>query len=340
MPIHQTRPRRIQWAGAGVLLCWAFCGFSAASQEHAAPPAQTIHVDVNRVNVGVIVTDSKGNFVEGLRREDFQILDNEKPQPVTDFASIDAPGQILLLLEAAPAVYLLRDFHLLVAEALLNGLSREDRVAIVAYNDAPAPLLDFTTDERAAQAALDQAQFNLGYGNLNLARSLNAVLDWLVPVQGKKTIVLLSTGVDTSSSDEMRSLLGRLQTGDVRVLSISLLGPLRNGKQGSKQQIQMTNEEIRKADAWLKTLSEITGGRVFFPENVKAFQEAYREIAEIARHEYSLAFVPPVADGAAHTIEIKVNRPSPDRQNTPLGFAVEHRRAYVAPKPANPPGTP
>jgi len=324
---------------AAVLSCAIAAGGLAPAcaplfaQEQAPTAPEPIRITVDRVNVGVIVTDAKGNFVENLRQRDFQVLDNNLPQPITDFASVDAPGQVLMTVEAGPAVYLLQDSHLFVADALLGGLSPGDRIAIVRYNDAPAPLLNFTTDKRAAQAALDQIPFNLGYGNLNLSSSLNTVLDWLAPIPGKKTIVLVSTGVDTSSQDSMRALLARLQAGDVRVLAVSMSGPLRNGKKGSKSQNQQTQQALEQADAWLKMLADSTGGRAYFPENAKAFQETYRQIAQLVRHEYSLAFAPPVADGVAHAIDVKVNQDTSGSKDKSPDYRVDHRRAYIASKP-------
>jgi VWFA-related protein len=305
---------------------------SLGAQEQTPGTEKSIRVDVDRVNVGVIVTDSKGNFLEGLQREDFQVFDGGAVQPITDFAPVDAPAQVLLLLEAGPAVYLLQDSHLFVANALLEGLSAGDRVAIAAYNDAPTALLDYTSDKRAVEAALDQIQFNLGYGNLNIAKSLNTVLDWLARVPGKKTIVLLSSGVDTSSIADMRSLLSRLETGDVRILAISLSAPLRNGKKGTKQQIQQTQQAFEQADTWLKTLAEATGGRAYFPESAKAFQETYQQVAQLVRHEYSLAFAPPKADGAVHVIDVKVVSGAEKIANKSPEYRVDHRRGYLAPK--------
>lgn len=307
----------------------------AAAQEQASPSGQTIHVTVERVNVGVIVTNEKGKFLEDLRREDFQILDNGAPQPITDFASVDAPGQVLLLVEAGPAVYLLQDAHLFVADSLLNGLAAQDRVAVVRYNDGPQALLDFTADKGAAQGALDGIRFNLGYGNLDLSSSLNTVLDWLAPVAGKKTIVLVSTGVDTSPQSSMQSLLVRLQSGDVRLLAISMSGPLRSGTKGKTRQIEQTQRVFGEADAWLKALSEASGGRAYFPENAKAFQEAYGQIAQLVRHEYSLAFAPPVADGAIHTIGVKLVSGAGSGTGKSSEYRVDHRKGYIAPKRAN-----
>jgi Ca-activated chloride channel family protein len=321
-------------AGGFTFVLLVFC-LGAFAQQPSPVPGETIRVAVDRVNVGVIVTDAKGRFVENLRQQDFQVFDNGSAQPITDFASIEAPGQVLLAIEAGPAVYFLQDSHLFVADALLGGLSPGDRIAIVRYNDAPAPLLDFTVDRQAAQAALDQIRFNLGYGELNLSLSLNTMLDWLVPIPGKRTIVLVSTGVDTSPQNVMRALLGRLQTGDVRILAVSTSGPLRNGNKGSKLQIRQTQQALEQADAWLKQLASASGGRAYFPENAKAFQETYRQIAQLVRHEYSVAFAPPVADGTIHSIEVKVDSGEGAPKEKAAEYQVDHRRSYVSPRPGN-----
>ena len=318
-----------------VALCAAFplpLAASARAQDAQVPTSQTIQVKVARVNVGVVVTDAKGKFVEGLKRESFHIFDNGAEQPITDFATIDAPGQVLLLIEAGPAAYFLQDTNLFAANTMLNGLSPGDLVAIVRYTDAPLALLDFTPDKGAAQMALDGIQFNLGFGDLNLASSLYTVLDWLAQVPGKKTIVLISSGVDTSPAAAVTALQTRLQTGDVQVLCVSTSGPLRNGKLGSKAKVQQTQEEFAAADQRLQWIADATGGRAFFPLSGKAFEETYRQVAQIVRHEYSLAFAPPVADGAIHQIDVKVNSAeAPVKGKTPE-YRVDHRKAYQAPK--------
>jgi VWFA-related protein len=303
------------------------------AQEPPPVPAPSIRVDVARVNVGVIVTDAGGKFVEGLQLKDFQIQDNGAPQPITDFASIEEPAQVLLLIEAGPAVYLLEDTHLFAADALLSGLSPGDRVAIARYANAPAAILDFTADKRAAQAALDGISFNLGFGDLNLASSLDTVLGWLEKVPGKKSIVLISTGVDTSPQAGITALQSKLRTGDVRILCISMSGPLRNGKAGSKHAIQQTEQNFEAADANLRDLAAATGGRAYFPGNAKARQDAYRQIAELVRHEYSLAFAPPSSDGAVHSINVGVTRDGAVQKPNDSQYRVDYRRAYQAPSP-------
>lgn len=319
-----------------ILVCLCLTWRCDAQETHIpVGQGETIRVDVQRVNVGVIVTDSQGQFVRGLKREDFRIFDNEVEQRITEFATVDEPAQIVLLVEAGPSVYFLQDAHIFAADSLLQGLAPSDQVSIARYDVAPTPILAFTSNKAAAQAALSGIRFNLGFSQLNLSSSLNTVLDWLANVPGKKTIVLLSTGVDTSSPQAVQSVQSRLQTGDVLLLCVSVSGPMRNGKKGSSKQLQQLQQDFAEADTYLRTLANATAGRAFFPENAKAFQDIYRQVAQLVRNEYSLAFVPPANDGMIHAIEVRVNPPSPppnSRVPAPA-YRVDHRKAYVAPNP-------
>src|SRR2546428_13722732 len=139
---------------AALVFAAPLCAFQPADSQHnSQEQAQAIRINVDRVNVGVIVTDASGHFVEGLHRGDFHVFDNRIEQPLTDFAAIEEPAQVLLLIEAGPAVYLLESGHVLAAYALLKGLSPDDRVAVVKYAEAPQALLDFTPANKAAEAA-------------------------------------------------------------------------------------------------------------------------------------------------------------------------------------------
>jgi Ca-activated chloride channel family protein len=311
----------------------------AGAKQNPQEPPQTIRIQVERVNVGVIVTDARGQFVEGVRREDFHIFDNGTEQPLTDFATVEEPAQVLLLIEAGPAVYLLEGGHLQAAFALLNGLSAGDRVAVVKYAEAPQGLLDFTTDKKAAAASFEQLHFNLGFGSLNLSSSVSKVFEWLAQVPGKKTIVLLSTGVDTSPANERSKVLQKLKTGDVRLLAVSLAGGLQDSPPKNKKKAHTENsaqpaQQFAQANELLKQMAEATGGRAYLPANEKEFSAAYAEIAQLVRHEYSLAFTPPVRDGAVHSIEARID---PPQTSTPKAagviYRLDHRRAYIAPAP-------
>src|SRR5436309_9448956 len=168
----------------------------ANAQSNAQEQAPTIRVNVDRVNVGVIVTNRDGNFVDGLRREDFRVFDNGVEQPITDFLSVTEPAQVLLFIESGPAVVFLGAEHMRAADKLLNGLSADDRVAIARYSREPELLQDFTADKATTRLALENLNFMLGFAQLNLSSSLVSAIDWLDHLRGKKSIVVLSTGVD------------------------------------------------------------------------------------------------------------------------------------------------
>lgn len=307
-----------------VLVCSCLCNGAQQSAQEQAP---TIRVAVDRVNVGVIVTDRKGIFVDGLRREDFHILDNGAEQPITDFLSVTEPAQVLLFIESGPAVVFLGRDHLRAANKLISNLTREDRVAIASYSKDPELILDFTTDKDTARYALQNLNFMLGFGELNLSSSLASAIDWLRMVRGKKTVVVLSTGVDTSPQEKWQAIRQKLETSDVRVLAVSLSGDFRKPlkhkvlSREERKDRALVREGFAAADQSLRELSRITGGRVYFPKNQKEFDRAYAEIAQLIRHEYSLAFTPAARDGQMHAITVTVK-----------GFeqGVDYRQAYLA----------
>src|SRR2546426_4031002 len=81
---------------AALLFAAPLCAFRPCdSQQNSQEQAQAIRINVDRVNVGVIVTDASGHFVESLHREDFHVFDNGIEQPLTDFAAIEEPAQVL-----------------------------------------------------------------------------------------------------------------------------------------------------------------------------------------------------------------------------------------------------
>jgi Ca-activated chloride channel homolog len=302
----------------------------AEAQENSQAAKQTIQVTVDRVNVGVIVTARSGRFVEGLHREDFRVFDNGIEQPLTGFTAIEEPAQVLFLIEAGPAVHLLGTDHVRASDTLLSNLAPNDRVAIASYSKTPELLLGFTPDKPKARFALQNLNFTLGFAELNLSSSLASAVDWLAPFPGKKTVVVLSTGVDTSPPETWQAIQQKLKTSDVRVLAVSLSGDLRKPAKGRKLSAQQREDRawvkqgFAQADQSLRELSLATGGRVYLPKNGEEFDRAYSEIAQLVRHEYSIAFSPPSNDGQLHTIQIKVER---------SWCRVDHRQAYLAPEP-------
>jgi VWFA-related protein len=303
------------------------------AQPETQPPrplpqaGPTIRASVNRVNLGVTVSDSNGRFVPGLKRQDFRVFDNGVEQTVADFLPVEEPAQFLLLVESGPSVFLFAKNHVLAADALIASVAPADRVAIASYSRGPELLLDFTADKTEARTALRSLDFHAGFGELNLSASLIAAIDWLAGLKGKKSVVLLATGVDTSETTDWDAVRRKLQTADVKIITVSLSGDLRKMQKrkrlskADKDNRVRLQQELTSADGVLRDLAQESGGRAYFAKNRHEFSEAYAEIAELLRHEYSLAFAPATLDGTVHKLRVEVAGGK---------YSVDHRPAYLA----------
>jgi len=320
--------RRQRWLPAILLL-------AAGLQAQTPDPQRRITARVELVNVDVTVTNGRGDFVRGLKPENFRIFDEGVEQRITYFAPVEAPAVVLVLVETGPAVFLLRREHVEAAGALLDGLAPGDSVAVAAYSDAPRLLLDFTTDKRRAMAALSELVYGIGTAQLNLYDSLAGAVNWAEQSEGKYAIVALTTGLDSSGSGpgSWERLAQQLRRSNALVLPVALGGELRGVKMpqaatgpGAEQ------KSFERSDAVLRAIAAETGGQVFFPRSRKDFEQAYRRIASLLRHQYSLGFTMAAGQaGAEHTMQVQVvderGRPFDGQQAKPA-YGVNYRRAF------------
>ncbi len=296
------------------------------------------------------VRDKQENFVGGLEQKNFRILIDGSERPIAFFAPADAPARITVMAEASPAVYLISNQHLLASYALLDGLSPEDQVALVTYSRAPRVILGFTPDKSAFAIALGQIQYDLGAGQLNFYDSLSRALDWLKSFPGKQAIVLLTTGLDSSSSARWDALTETLRATDAVIYPVALGGALRDytanapkshrkkREAGSAQESasdQPANPlSFEQANRALLSLAAFTGGRAYFPRSLNDFVPIYRQIAGALRHQYVLG-IAPEHDGKFHAIAVEVLDASgqPASGNTKkTKYSVSARQGYLAPQ--------
>ena len=323
--IDSARRSFLQNSILAFVLSFAFFGVRLCQAQEVSAP--TIKVDVSRVNVGVVATDSRGNFVQGLQKSDFRIFDDGIEQPITGFLADDDPAQVVLMLECGPSMYLFGKESIQKADALIANLAPNDRVAIVCYSSSAQVLFELSENKPAARLALRELDFNAGFADLNLSRSLLEVLAWLSTVPGKKTVVLISSGVDSSPPSSEELFRENISASDVRVLAVSTSNQLTQSPNHHKR----TRDErasraqldpmLQAGETRLRNLASATGGRVYFPKLTTDFEKTYSEIAQIVRHEYNLAFAPPTPDGKLHTLTVTANH----------AHRTDHRQAYLAP---------
>ena len=327
----------------------SFSAFSCVAQEPNASAQHALRSSTELVRIEASILDKNGNFVGGLGQSSFRVIDNGLEQPIEFFAPVEAPAQVLVMLETSPAVYLIHNEHLTAAYALVEGLAPDDQVALVTYDVTPKPVLSFTADKSALLAALDKVQYTLGVGDLKLYDSLSTVLDWLALATGKKAVVLLTTGLDSSPPGRWDALVQKLRGEDVVIFPVALGGPLRRepGKRRKETNAEPTSQasgessrsanpdEFAKADAALRSLATMTGGRAYFPQSNMDFAPMYHEIAAALRHQYVLG-IAPAHDNQFHTLAVEVLGASsqPDAARTKhADYRVFARTGYLAPAP-------
>ena len=320
-------------------------------------PEQAIKSTSALVRLSASVMDANGKFVSGLEQKDFRVLDNGTAQPILFFAPMDAPAEVLVVVETSPAVYLLHEEHIVAAYALLDGLAPDDEVALATYDASLRALLNFTREKPALLAALGRIQYGLGMGQLNFYDCVSTAVDWVPPAASKRALVLLTTGLDSSSPARWDALVQKLRGDDVVIYSVALGGSLRTpspppkkakGKKSSKsdstQPAAAASESaapgaqemsFARANDTLNAMAEITGGRAYFPAGPEEFVPIYREIAAALRHQYVLG-IAAAQDGQYHALTVQVLRGG-RRAATPgtakASEKVYARQGYLAPKP-------
>jgi len=323
-----------------VALC---CVVRTSLAQETNPQGSTplrVATDIVKIETGVV--DARGNFVEGLTQNDFRVLDNGAEQPVSFFASVEAPARVLVLVETSPAVYLIHTEHLAALYSFFGGLAPDDQVALAAYDQTPRPVLLFTTDKNAAFAALGGVQFTIGMGDLNFYDSVSWALDWLKPLAGKKSLLVITTGLDSSPASHWEQLGNRLRSEDTVIFAVGLGASLRSNPDAKTKKRGGASPEPAKAqpedesplvkgERALRTLATATGGQAFFPDSPSEYAAIYRQIAGALRHQYVLG-IAPAHDGQFHKLTVEAKQdPSPNgRGREPRVFV---REGYLAPGP-------
>jgi Ca-activated chloride channel family protein len=340
---------------AFIALAAAAGGALAARSQEAHPPAgAVIEVRADLVRVPVSVTGKDSALVGDLHETNFRILEDGNPVPVKFFAPADAPAQVLVLVETGPAVYLIEREHLIAAYSLLGGLAPSDQVALATYDQSARLLLPFTTDKIMLARAMGGLEYTLGMANLDFYDSVAACLESLAALPGKRAMVVLSTGLDSTSEDRWNALEAKLRASDVTIFPVALGGSLRDtdsnpksaGNKKAKKHSGAAAVSVptpttqpppelsfQRATQALQTIAQLTGGQAYLPSSPDDFVAIYKQIAAILRHQYLLAFQPSAHDGHFHTIEVQVvdsnsgSAPSTVRQ----GYRIYARRGYLAP---------
>ena len=174
-------------------------------------PDYSIKVDVPLVNLDVLVTTKDGQFIPNLKKDNFKIFEDGAPQTISNFNQSAAPITAVLLVEYASTNYNYMYEALNASYNFAATLKPEDWIAVVSYDMRPQILTDFTQDKRAVLGALNTLRIP-GFSERNLFDALYDTIDRIENLEGRKYIILVSTGRDTFSKLNLDQILKKLKT--------------------------------------------------------------------------------------------------------------------------------
>jgi VWFA-related protein len=314
-------------------------------QTQAPTPAQqppqagvTIAVDVPIVTLDVVATTQHGDIIPGLKKENFRILDDGVPQTITNFSPTEAPITMVVLMQFSGNSYGWFAYYAKYwADALFPNLQPKDWVALETFDMKTRLEVDFTQNKDEIRQAIYRLYFP-GFSESNVFDAILETVDRLKDVNGKKSILLLASGVDTFSKHTLDQTMKQLRGSDVTIFCVGLGKTWTNylethGYRGS-------NLNYLQAENQLRTFAAETGGYAWFPQFDGEIPDIFRSVAAFLRHQYSLSYSPSngAKDGKFHKLKVELVAPDGgpltvvDQKGKKQKFQVYAREGYQAPK--------
>jgi VWFA-related protein len=305
-----------------VLSAVGLCAFTLAltGQKNDKAPQQDsrdtrIILDVSRVNMLFTVSDKKGRFVTDLAKDDFQVIEAKKPQPIIEFtAETDLPLRLAILIDTSNSIRDRFRFQQEAAIAFIDSTVRphQDKALVVSFDTAAELVTDLTDDIPALEKAVQSLR--PGGGTSLYDAIFFASRDKLMQDQPlykfRRAMVILSDGEDNQSRYTRDQALEMAQKADVTVYTIST----------NISRIPTDGDKV------MRYFAAETGGQAFFPFQASDLNQSFENISNELRHQFNIFYRPePLkADGLYHSVEIRVK----GRKD----LLVRCRKGYYAPK--------
>ncbi len=284
-----------------VLACLVFAGVPSRAQE------TTIRVDVRLVNVLTTIRDAQGHLVPTLEPGDFQILDEGRPQAIRVFERQSGiPLSIALLLDASLSTGKDLKFEQESANRFIRAILRpQDRISLFRFTHNVTQLAPFTNDAGRLERALRSIRPE---GGTSLFDAVYLACDELRRREGRRVLILITDGGDTTSVTDFKGALRAAQEADAVIYSVIVV-PIRSE----------SGRDIGGEHA-LQLLADGTGGRFFTPDTPAELDPVFAAIGNELRTQYVLGFYAPAEEATGYRrLEVKINRP---------GFTVQARKGY------------
>jgi VWFA-related protein len=264
------------------------------------------------VTLDVVAATQNGDIIPGLKKENFRVLEDGQPQTITNFGPTDAPITMVVLMEFSARFYGWFGYQAKYwASALFPNLNQKDWVALVTFDMKPRTEVDFTQNKQEVEAAIYHLYFP-GFSESNLFDALLDTNERLKDVKGKKSILVLASGVDTFSKHTLDQTMKQLRGTDTTIFVVGLDKPLSNYLELHRALGTINRMDFLQAENQLKTFAQMTGGFAWFPQFDGELPGIMREVAAFLRHQYSISYTPSNQNQDGKFRKIKVELVAPD----------------------------
>jgi Ca-activated chloride channel family protein len=267
------------------------------------------------VLVPVTVTDHYGKTIEGLRAQDFNILDEQKPQRIVSFSREDAPCSIGLVLDISGSMRTILGPAKDVAQAFFGTANPEDEFQFLTVSSQPEGPSGFTTDVTFIEKSIE---FTRPGGMTALIDTIYLGLSHMRQAhRPRRALLIISDGMDNYSRHSPRELMRVALEADTQIYSIIIDNPSA-GVTGSvpfrPSMVKKAGDQARDREGpdLLEKLSQKTGGLHFRVRDGAQARAAVIKAGQALRNEYVIGYQPPEsgADGKWHRVHVKANVPN------------------------------
>jgi Ca-activated chloride channel family protein len=274
----------------------------------------TFRTGARTVALYATVVDAQKRLVPDLIQEDFEVLDNDKPQSIDVFVREVQPITVVVMLDTSASMTGNLELLSRAAEQFVIRMLPKDKGLVGAFNDKieffPAT---FTDDRDQLIASLKE----LDFGNpTRLYDAIAASMDRLHKVDGRRVVLVFTDGDDTDSRVNSGDVLEQARHNEVMIYAVGLRSDYFNG-----------SRQVRtRPDGGLKRLAEETGGGYFELDKTDELAPTFTRVAQELHSQYVLGFTPTVLDGKVHRLAVRTKKP---------GMTVRARRSYLATADSN-----
>jgi len=306
----------------------------------------SMRVDVPIVNLNVnVLLDKTHQFVPGLKADNFLVVEDGKEQKVQSVRITQTPITAVMLLEFAAngSIYynpFIQDMQNTSA-TFFRSLKPDDYIAVVTYDMRTHILTDFTNNKDLVANALNSLVIP-GFSETNEFDALYETLDRINRIEGRKYIILISSGRDTFSKLTLDKILAKIKaTPNVTIFTISTGGLVRELADARGGMGPITRMDYLQADNQMKTFAAMTGGLSFQPMFQGALPDIFAQINDSIRNQYVLTYRPTntANDGSYRKVKVYLvdNEGKPlrmaDEKGKPLKYSIISRDGYRAKLP-------